>query len=208
MKLKKNEGINHIVDSILSDKSFKDNCKEQFEKIFEDGVVDQSDIPLIINLFLTIYSNHNKVKVSKKQLKDVFILLISKLLLEFKGECDLNEELILILIEPQIDLLLMTIPNNCKFPCCSSRPSNDNTESLVQQQKKQKTTINKTKLIEYEPFLPLEKEVLVKNIEEEVLVKNIEEEVLVKNIDDKEAIKSIEVKSIEVSVITNAIDSP
>ena len=199
MKFKKNEGINHIVDSILSDKSFKDNCKEQFEKIFEDGVVDQSDIPLIINLFLTIYSNHNKVKVSKKQLKDVFILLISKLLLEFKGECDLNEELILILIEPQIDLLLMTIPNNCKFPCCSSRPSNDNTESLVQQQKKQKTTINKTKLIEYEPFLPLEKEVLVKNIEEEVLVKNI---------DDKEAIKSIEVKSIEVSVITNAIDSP
>ena len=49
--------------------------------------------------------------------------MISRLLIEFKGDTNLDEQMILLLLEPQIDILLMSVKAlNCKFPCCSSKP--------------------------------------------------------------------------------------
>ena len=97
--LEKNIVIKELVNTIIADKDFKEKCKFNFQKIFEDGKVDRDDIPLIINLFIAIYKNQSSIKVSKKQLKPVFMLLVSKLLTEFKGDSDLDEDIIILLIE-------------------------------------------------------------------------------------------------------------
>jgi hypothetical protein len=138
--LEKNEVIRVLVTSILSDKKFKDKCKDNFEQIFDDNKVDRDDIPLIINLFLTVYNNHNKVEISKIQLKPVFMLLIARLLMEFQtGDHQIDKDLILLLIEPQIDLLVTSIQlsSKCKFPCCGSKPidTEENESSMYQKMK-------------------------------------------------------------------------
>lgn len=136
--LEKNIVIKELVNTIIADKDFKEKCKFNFQKIFEDGRVDRDDIPLIINLFLVIYKNQSSIKVSKKNLKPVFMLLISKLLNEFKGESDLDEDIIILLIEPQIDLLLMSIKfEKGKFPCCccSAKPDDEKEENTVNKMK-------------------------------------------------------------------------
>ena len=107
--LEKNDIVKALVNSIIADKTFKSKCEMNFKQIFDDGKVDKDDIPIIINLVLTIYNNHNKIKVSKKNMKPVFMLLISKLLIEFKGDIMLDESLILLMLEPQIDILLMSV---------------------------------------------------------------------------------------------------
>lgn len=122
-QLENNEIVKQIVNDIISDQTFKNKCKLNFEQIFEDGKIDKDDVPLIINLILTIYQNHTKINISKIHLKPVFMLLISRLIEEFKGESELDQNLILLLIEPQIDLLLMSLNVNCskwfrKLCCC------------------------------------------------------------------------------------------
>lgn len=135
-----NEVINKIVDSILEDGDFKKKCEVNFKEILSDGKVDKEDIPLIINLILTVYMNRSKINVKKSKMKPVFMLLISKLIEEFKGQSSLDKNLILLLIEPQIDLLLMSVSLNCKWPWCCCRPK-DEEENVINRIK-----VNKMKI--------------------------------------------------------------
>ena len=124
-ELENNKIVKALVDSIISDKTFKDKCKINFDQICEDGKVDRDDIPLIINLILTVYQNHTKINISKVHLKPMFLLLITRLLDEFKGDAQLDSNLILLLIEPQIEILLMSVNlrcDNCPSWCCGKRP--------------------------------------------------------------------------------------
>jgi hypothetical protein len=159
--LEKNETIRSLVSCILSDKKFKDKCKDNFEQIFDDNKVDRDDIPLIINLFLTVYNNHNKVEISKIQLKPVFMLLIARLLIEFQtGNNQIDKDLILLLIEPQIDLLVTSIQlsSKCKFPCCVSKPidTEEKESSMYQRMKLNKIEKQRklSKPITQRPIVP------------------------------------------------------
>ena len=124
--------IKGIVDLIIDDDKFKSKCRESFQKIFEDNKFDKDDIPLVINLILTVYINHKKIKIASKNLKPVFMLLLSKMINELKDDMmlddkmGLDEKMILVLIEPHIDILLMSVKiPRCKSSCCSSRPETD-----------------------------------------------------------------------------------
>jgi len=135
--LEKNDVVKALVNTIIADKTFKSKCEMNFKQIFDDGKVNKDDIPIIINLILTIYNNHNKIKVSKKNMKPVFMLLISKLLIEFKGDIMLDESLILLMLEPQIDILLMSVAiiSDIKCPWCASRPSQDAEDNVFHKMK-------------------------------------------------------------------------
>ena len=151
-QLENNEIVKQIVDDIISDKTFKDKCKLNFEQIFEDGKLDRDDIPLIINLILTLYQNHTKINISKIHLKPVFMLLISRLIEEFKGESELDQNLILLLIEPQIDLLLMSLNVNYskwlrKLCCCCDKPEDNEEKETNVLQKMKLNKIEKQKMI-------------------------------------------------------------
>ena len=123
-ELRNNKLIADSVKLIIDDKVFMNKCEVNFNKIFEDGKIDGDDIPLIINLVLTIYKNHTKIKVNKNNMKDVFMLLIMTLVDKFKGESPIDTDTIMILLEPQIDLLFMSV-NLPKMSCCGSKPVED-----------------------------------------------------------------------------------
>lgn len=151
-QLENNEIVKQIVDDIISDKTFKDKCKLNFEQIFEDGKLDRDDIPLIINLILTLYKNHTKINISKIHLKPVFMLLISRLIEEFKGESELDQNLILLLIEPQIDILLMSLNVNYskwfrKLCCCFDKPEDNEEKETNVLQKMKLNKIEKQKMV-------------------------------------------------------------
>ena len=59
-ELKNNNVIQETVNKIIEDKIFLNKCELNFKKIFEDGKIDNDDIPLIINLVLTNVSSSQK----------------------------------------------------------------------------------------------------------------------------------------------------
>ena len=126
--------VKTLVDQILDDPEFKARCKKNFDLIFADKVVTKDDIPLIINLILTVYQNHTKIKIKKTDLKPVFMVLITQLLDEFKGDTKLDTQMIVLLIEPQIDLLLMSVQiSRCPSWLCGSKPRDE--ESVLNKMK-------------------------------------------------------------------------
>tara|TARA_B100000963_G_scaffold206041_1_gene179447 strand:+ start:951 stop:1418 length:468 start_codon:yes stop_codon:yes gene_type:complete len=126
--------VRTLVDQILDDPEFKARCKKNFDLIFADKVVTKDDIPLIINLILTVYQNHTKIKIKKMDLKPVFMVLITQLLDEFKGDTKLDTQMIVLLIEPQIDLLLMSVQvSRCPSWLCGSKPRDE--ESVLNKMK-------------------------------------------------------------------------
>ena len=123
-ELKDNKAVMDIVKKFTSDKLFMKKCEFSFKKIFEDGKVDGDDIPLIINLVLMIYKNQRKIKIKKAVVKEVFMLLICELLDKFKGDSTIDLDLIVMMLEPQIDLLFLSV-NIPKLSCCGSKPQDD-----------------------------------------------------------------------------------
>ena len=194
--LEKNEVVNTLVNNIISDKKFKEKCEVNFKKIFDDGKIDTDDIPIIINLVLTIYNNHNKIKVSKENMKPVFMLLISKLLNEFKGDIPIDESVVLLMLEPQIDLLLMSVASlgKMKLPCCGSKPKKDDEDNVVNKIKINRIDKDKTKNL-----VKVKKEpVKVEEIKQEDILPEIIVEEPDKEVSDKEEVKESEVKESEV----------
>ena len=195
--LEKNEVVNTLVNNIISDKKFKEKCEVNFKKIFDDGKIDTDDIPIIINLVLTIYNNHNKIKVSKENMKPVFMLLISKLLNEFKGDIPIDESVVLLMLEPQIDLLLMSVASlgKMKLPCCGSKPQKDDEDNVVNKIKINRIDKDKTKnLVKVK-----EEPVKVEEIKPEDILPEIIVEEPDKEVSDKESeVKESEVKESEV----------
>ena len=121
--IRSNTQIQSMVDSILTDETFKQQCSSYFKQIFADDVIDKDDIPLIVNLVLTVLQNHRKIKLSNFNLKPILVLLLITLINEFKGESQLDENLLVLLIEPQLDLVLLSLNvSSCKWCCCGSRP--------------------------------------------------------------------------------------
>jgi hypothetical protein len=121
--LEQNETVRDLVTGILSDKTFKSTCELYFWEIFEDGKIDSDEIPLLVNLFMTIYNDYNKLYVSKDNLKSVCMLFIARLLTELNTGPAYNEPLLLLQLESHIDVLLMTVNVvRYAFPCCGSKP--------------------------------------------------------------------------------------
>ena len=142
--LESNPVIKKIVEDIIADETFRRKCELNFKQIFADGKIDKDDIPLMVNLILNVYQNYTKIRVSNINLKPVFMLLLSKLINQFKGESNLDEQLILLLVEPQVDLLLMSINvSKCPSSCCGSRPEKEeNVVNKLKVNKVDKVTMN------------------------------------------------------------------
>lgn len=122
--IKKDNAIKSIVDSIMGDENFYIVCENGFKDIYEDGVIDEKDIPMIINLLLTAYVNHSKIKITNKHKKKVLMLLVYTLINKFQVNDKINNDSIMLLIEPHIDLILLSV-NLPKCKWCSSKPPDE-----------------------------------------------------------------------------------
>ena len=122
-ELLNNELVNNLAKSIVDNDSFFEKCKKSLNNILKDNIIDSKDIPHILNLLVITFNSDININIDKNKIKDVFILVFVHLIdkLELNKNIDLDN--IILLLEPQIDLLLIKINNNknFKFNCCSSK---------------------------------------------------------------------------------------
>ena len=135
-ELKKNKLISDIVKTILDNDNFYSSCEDSIKKILADNKINEKDIPIILGLIVKVYNNYKLISIDKKDIKEVFILLFIELIEKLKLDDSLDKENIILFLEPQIDLLLISIETNVDIGCfkklcccCSKLKKNNNTNS-------------------------------------------------------------------------------
>ena len=128
--LRNNLLINNIVKTILDNDDFFNSCKNSIEQIYEDKKIDSKDIPVILNLLVNTYNNYSTLNLDRKDIKEVFILLFIELITKLDLTKDIDLELVISLLSPQIDLLLISINSNITAKnieklCCCCKPNKE-----------------------------------------------------------------------------------
>jgi len=115
--------INEIVNQILENKKFFDECIEKIQNdVLKDGKIDTTDIPTLISIVTLLLNNKPKIKIDNTTMKEVIKLLIIRLLVEVKY-VKLEEQIPILpdqekLIDLSLELLGTTliVTRKC-FPC-------------------------------------------------------------------------------------------
>ena len=122
-ELMEDETITGIVDKIVDNREFVDECTKQIrDNILKDNKIDTSDLPYLINIVVLILNSKPKIKVSGVVMKQVMKLLIVRLLDEIKY-IDLKSEVQMLpeqekLIDLSLDLLGTTLIVTKKWCKC------------------------------------------------------------------------------------------
>lgn len=111
-ELKNKKIISDIVKALLDNDKFYNDCKKNIISIFNDKIIDSNDIPAILNLIILCFNNYNKISIDKKDIKEVLILLFIELINKININISISNEEIIRLLEPNIDLLLISINFN------------------------------------------------------------------------------------------------
>ena len=115
--------INEIVNKILENKEFFDECIEKIQNdVLKDGKIDTTDVPTLISIVTLLLNNKPKIKIDNTTMKEVIKLLIIRLLVEVKY-VKLEEDIPILpdqekLIDLSLELLGTTliVTRKC-FPC-------------------------------------------------------------------------------------------
>ena len=115
--------INEIVNKILENKEFLDECIEKIQNdVLKDGKIDTTDVPTLISIVTLLLNNKPKIKIDNTTMKEVIKLLIIRLLVEVKY-VKLEEQIPILpdqekLIDLSLELLGTTliVTRKC-FPC-------------------------------------------------------------------------------------------
>ena len=115
--------INKVVNNILDNKEFVDECTDKIKNgILKDGKIDSSDLPYLISIITLVLNSKPKIKIDSITMKEVFKLLLVRLLSEV-NYINLQDEIPLLpeqekLIDISIDLLGTTLIVSRKFCKC------------------------------------------------------------------------------------------
>lgn len=115
--------INEIVNKILENKEFLDECIEKIQNdVLKDGKIDTTDVPTLISIVTLLLNNKPKIKIDNTTMKEVIKLIIIRLLVEVKY-VKLEEDIPILpdqekLIDLSLELLGTTliVTRKC-FPC-------------------------------------------------------------------------------------------
>jgi hypothetical protein len=122
-ELMEDETITGIVNQIVTNHEFVDECTKQIkENILKDNKIDQSDLPYLVNIVVLVLNSKPKIKVSNDAMKQVMKLLIVRLLDEIKY-IDLKSEIPILpeqekLIDLSLNLLGTTLIVTKKYCKC------------------------------------------------------------------------------------------
>lgn len=114
---------NEVVNKILENREFVEECIEKIKDgILKDGKIDSSDLPYLISIISLILNNKPKIKIDRLTMKEVFKLLIIRLLSEIKY-INLQDEVPILpdqekLIDISLDLLGTTLIMTKKYCNC------------------------------------------------------------------------------------------
>ena len=115
--------LNEIVNKILENKEFVDECIDKIQNdVLKDGKIDTTDVPTIIYIVTLLLNNKPKIKIDNTTMKEVIKLLIVRLLVQV-NYVKLEEAIPLLpdqekLIDQSLELLGTTliVTKKC-FPC-------------------------------------------------------------------------------------------
>jgi hypothetical protein len=115
--------INEIVNKILENKEFVDECIDKIQNdVLKDNKIDTSDVPTIIYIVTLLLNNKPKIKIDNTTMKEVLKLLIVRLLLQV-NYVKIEEAIPLLpdqekIIDQSLELLGATliVTKKC-FPC-------------------------------------------------------------------------------------------
>jgi len=122
-ELMEDKTLTGIVDKIVDNREFVDECTKQIrDNILKDNKIDTSDLPYLINIVVLILNSKPKIKVSNIAMKQVMKLLIVRLLDEIKY-IDLKEDVPMLpeqekLVDLSLDLLGTTLIVTSKWCKC------------------------------------------------------------------------------------------
>lgn len=104
-----NKLIENIVNEILQNEQFKNDCKDSINAILKDGKLDMADTPYILNLVVNLINNTNELKITQDKIEGVLKVLLIRLLEEMKLLTDENKAIVEKLIDSSLKLLLTKI---------------------------------------------------------------------------------------------------
>ena len=119
--------ISNIVDKLLDNADFKNKCLEKLKLIIADNKLDYKDIPNVVAIIMLIHKTEKTINISADKMKDVFEMLILRLLKELEAYTSLSDqdkEYINSAIDMAITLLLINITSGKiveffkKYFCC------------------------------------------------------------------------------------------
>ena len=115
--------INDIVNQILENKEFVDECVSKIKNdVLQDNKIDTTDIPALIYIVTLLLNNKPKIKINNQTMKEVIKLLIIKLLVKV-NYVNLEEAIPILpdqekLIDMSLELLGTTVIVSKKFCKC------------------------------------------------------------------------------------------
>lgn len=102
------ELITNIVNNLLNDDNFVNDCKTELQEIMKDGKFDFNDMPQVIALVVLVYEKYDNLHVEKKDVADVFRLLIIELLKKLGWLTEENDQ-VKKMLESCLTLLMLKI---------------------------------------------------------------------------------------------------
>jgi hypothetical protein len=142
---------NAIVNKILTNQSFKDQCMEKIKLICDDGKVDHNDIPHILALIITLYKTGKTMTIKKDKIKDVLKLLIVRLFEETKLMDTIDPNLLEFTLDSSLTLVVLSLSNDKVknffgkiFSCVKSKITEElhDLEDLIYVKKNIKASLN------------------------------------------------------------------
>ena len=114
---------NKIADTLLENKQFKNEALINLKNILKDNKIDYADVPYILSLVATLYNNYSTIHIKKSQIKDVFKIIILRLLDDVEILNKVNKDDLEKIIDSALSLLSMainteTIMDKIKSKCC------------------------------------------------------------------------------------------
>ena len=101
--------IAKIVSELLNDVNFVEDCEKELKEIMKDGKFDFNDMPQVVTLVVLVYEKYDNLHVEKKDVADVFKLLIIELLNKMGWVTEEKKEQIEKMVESCITLLMLNI---------------------------------------------------------------------------------------------------
>jgi len=218
--IEKDQTVAAIVNTIIGDKTFMQECKTRFNAIMADGKINYQDIPNIILIIMLLVQKYQSgtVKLTKTNTSQVISLLFVRLLTEFKITIPQSEQALMnTMIENSLTIILFSF-NDVKKTCskwCASCMKNKNSiiegtiekiESLSNDAQKLRSDTNALVQSISEPAEPATQESIVypEPIPEPVKGKNKEQ----KSVKTKKNGKNKEQKPAETVSVPEAISEP
>lgn len=99
---------NEIAKDIIKSSEFLNKCKKNIDNILEDGKIDFTDIPYIIELTVDIINEVSHVNITEQNIENVFRIIIIQILKDYNFLNNDNSNKVDKLIESCLKLLKTT----------------------------------------------------------------------------------------------------